>query len=151
MNTYWCQAEKPLVILLLYRGAGDDARLFSFAQYYLMEGVAVMNDEMEESMIKIRAIEDKYGLLEFRMALAQLVNVGISNLDKDYVEEEIEQILAQGEVEISNGAGGLITSDLLCESTRCSAELAEFGPWDLFRYIKDYVVIDKIKGFWLPS
>ena len=101
-----------------------------------------MSKEALNNMEAIRAIEDKYGLMPFRMGLANLIDMGISNLDKDSVDELLKEILAQGELDKANGKITIMTPELKCEILRCSAELAMFSIFTLFAYIKQYVYIE---------
>jgi hypothetical protein len=96
---------------------------------------------MQENIRAIRNIEDKYGLVLFRMGLSHLVDVGHSNLGDDAVEEGIRQIMAQGEVDKAAGKMPIMTPEYQCEILRCAAELAHFSIWTLFKYIKKYVVV----------
>ncbi len=87
---------------------------------------------MNDSMKAIRAIEDKYGLPLFGMALTHLVDVGVRNLNDDTVAECIKQIMADGEAD----KGQFMSPEFQCAIIRCAAELAKLSIWDLFRYIK---------------
>ena len=91
---------------------------------------------------EIRALEDKYGFIPFRMGLTHLVDVGINNLTDEAVEKGIEQIMAQGEADKANGKRFMMTPNCQCVILRCSAELAKYSPWTLFRYIKENISID---------
>ena len=101
-----------------------------------------MTKEMDEKMKEIQAIENKYGLMLFRMGLTHLVDAGVSSFDDNSVEEGIKQIVAQGEADEANGVKPIMTAEFKCEIMRCSAELSYFSIWTLFRYIKEYVVVD---------
>ena len=100
-----------------------------------------MSGNMKEKMREIRNIEDKYGLVLFRMGLTHLVDVGVRHLTEDNVEESIKQILAEGEADKANGIITFMTPQFRCEIVRCAAELAQFGIWELFGYIKKHVVV----------
>ncbi len=39
----------------------------------------------------IKSIEDKYGLILFRMGLTHLVDIGVRNFDEEAVQESIEE------------------------------------------------------------
>ncbi|GHV13429.1 hypothetical protein FACS1894219_08210 [Clostridia bacterium] len=90
-------------------------------------------------MKEIRALEDKYGTVLFRMGLSHLVDVGHRNLDIPYVEESIKDIMAQGEEDADSGKISIMTPEFQCEILRCAAELTRFSIWTLFAYIKKYV------------
>lgn len=90
----------------------------------------------------IRAVENSYGLLLFRMALTHLIDVGVRHLTDENVAEAVEQIKSCGDEDKSNGTIRLMTPDFECSIVRCAAELAKFGIWDLIRYIKSDVVTE---------
>lgn len=92
-------------------------------------------------MKEIRNIENKYGLVLFRMSLSHLVDVGHRNLTDENVEESVRQIMAQGEEDSANGKIPVMTLEFQCEIVRCAAELARFSIWTLFAYIKKYVEV----------
>ena len=97
-----------------------------------------MISDRTEAMQAIRNIEDKYGLILFRMGLSHLTDVGHRNLTDENVEDSIRQIMAKGEAnEIS-----VMTPEFQCEIVRCSGELARFSIWTLFAYIKQHVHVD---------
>ena len=98
-------------------------------------------NEKAEDFRNIKNIEDKYGLIRFRMGLTHLVDIGICHLDDDAVEEGIKQIMAKGEEDEANGIVSVMTPEFKCEILRCAAELANFSPWTLFAYIKKHVEI----------
>lgn len=97
----------------------------------------IMSNEMKE----IRNIENKYGLVLFRMGLSHLVDVGHRNLTDENVRESVEQIMAQVEEDAANGKISVMTPEFQCEIIRCAAELARFSIWTLFAYIKKYVEV----------
>ena len=99
-----------------------------------------MIDKMEDIQ-SIRNIENKYGLVLFRMALTHLVDTGHRNFGEAEVEESIAQIMSQGEKDKDNGKIPIMTPEFKCEVLRCAAELAKFSPWTLFAYIKEHVVV----------
>jgi phosphoserine aminotransferase len=101
-----------------------------------------MREETKENMRKIRNIEDEYGLLVFRGGLTQLVDVGVRNLNEKSVEEDVKKIMTQGKLDEANGKASFIAPEIQCEILRCAAELSKFSIWTLFRYIKEYVVVD---------
>ena len=96
---------------------------------------------IDNSIAEIRNLEDKYGLIPFRMGLTHLVDVGHRNLTDEDVEEAFRQIIAEGESDNENGIKTFLTPEFKCELVRCAAELAKFSIWDLFAYIKDHVTI----------
>jgi hypothetical protein len=97
---------------------------------------------MINNINKIKNLEDKYGLVLFRMALTHLVDVGVRNLTDENVEASIKQIIADGGANTANGVVTIMTPEFQCGIVRCAAELAKFGIWDLFGYIKKYVTTD---------
>ena len=101
-----------------------------------------LSKETQEILKEIQTVENKYGLMLFRMGLSHLVQVGYSNLDENSVEEGIKQILAQGEVDKANGVMTIMTPEFSCEILRCAFALTKFSIWNLFAYIKKYVVVD---------
>lgn len=96
---------------------------------------------MKDKMKEITAIEDKYGMLLFRMGLTHLVDVGIQNLDTGKVNENIRRIMATGNEDTTTGATRAITPETECNILRCASELSKFSIWTLFLYIKNYVHI----------
>ena len=94
---------------------------------------------IEEKIKEITNIENKYGLVLFRMGLSHLVDAGHRNLGDDEVEEGIRQIMAQGEKDKADGKIPVMTPEFLCEVLRCAAELSRFSIWTLFAYIKKHV------------
>jgi hypothetical protein len=101
----------------------------------------MMDRETKERMNEIRSIENKYGLMLFRMGLTHLVDVGHRNFGDDEVAEGVKQIMAQGEVDEDNGKISIMTPEFQCKIIRCAAELAKFSPWTLFAYIKKHLII----------
>ena len=96
---------------------------------------------MENKMNEIIAVENKYGLVLFRMGLTHLVDVGVRHLTDENVEESFSQIMAEGEANKADGAVAIMTPAFKCEIVRCAAELAKFGIWELFAYIKNHLVV----------
>ena len=92
-------------------------------------------------MDAITAVENKYGLVLFRMGLFHLVDVGVRHLDDENVEAAIRQIISEGETDKANGVITIMTPDFKCEIVRCAAELAKIGIGDLFAYIKKHLAI----------
>jgi hypothetical protein len=102
-----------------------------------MKGVLTMYDKMKE----ILALENKYGLLIFRMGLTHVMDIGLRNLAGDEVEGCVKQIMAQGEDDKTKGRISIMTPEFQCDIVRCAAELTRFSAWNLFAYIKEHVVI----------
>ena len=96
---------------------------------------------MSSKTQQISAIENKYGIVLFRMGLTHLVDVGIRHLTDENVEENIKQIKANGVEDKANGIVNIMSAEFQCEILRCAAELAKFSIWELFAYIKMYVAI----------
>jgi len=96
---------------------------------------------MKEEMKAIRKLEEKYGLVLFRMGLSHLVDVGHRNLTAENVDENVRQIMAKGEEDKANGKNPIMTPEFQCEILRCAAELSMFSIWTLFAYIKKHVII----------
>jgi len=102
-----------------------------------------MSEEMKVKMEEIRALEDKYSLMIFRMALTHLVDVGFrAFFDEGMVAAGIEAIMKQHEEDKTKDKTPILSSRFQCEVLRCSAELANFSIWTIFAYIKEYVVVD---------
>jgi hypothetical protein len=97
--------------------------------------------KMEDPLKDIRAIEDKYGLVPFRMGLSHLVDVGIRNLTDENIEEAFEQIRVKDKADIADGKIPVMTADFQCQIIRCASELAKFTPCTLFAYIKKHVEV----------
>ena len=96
---------------------------------------------MKDKIKAINALENKYGLVLFRMALTHLVDVGVRNLTAENVEESVKDILAKGKEDKVNGVVSVMTPEFQCDIVRCAAELARFNIWDLFYYIKKHVTV----------
>ena len=94
----------------------------------------------DEKMAQIRAVEDKYGLILFRMGLTHLIDVGARHLTEENVAETVKQIETEGKEDEVKGIKRIMTVEFQCDIVRCAAELAAFSIWDLIRYIKKYVV-----------
>ena len=101
---------------------------------------------MSSKMKEISAIENKYGLVLFRMGLTHLADVGVRHLTDENVEETIKRITAKGEEDQANGIITVMTAEFQCEILRCAAELANFSIWELFAYIKYHVAISNEGG-----
>jgi len=96
---------------------------------------------MDSSLSEIRKIENKYGLMMFRMGLSHLMDVGVRHMNDETVEESIQQIMAQEEADKADGKISIMTPEFQCEIVRCAAELAQHSIWTLFAYIKKYVEV----------
>jgi hypothetical protein len=88
-------------------------------------------------MKEIDVIANKYGHVVFRMGIAHMVDVGTRHLTDENVNEAIEQIKAKDEEAKANGSIPIMTAEFQCEIVRCAAELAKFGIWELFEYMKE--------------
>jgi predicted RNA-binding Zn-ribbon protein involved in translation (DUF1610 family) len=100
--------------------------------------VLILDDPLRD----IRALEDKYGLILFRMGLSHLFDVGHRNMTDENVEETIIQIKADYEAERANEKIPVMAVDFQCQIIHCAAELAKFSIWTLFAYIKEHVVVE---------
>jgi hypothetical protein len=96
---------------------------------------------MKNNMNELCNLENKYGLALFRMGLTHLVDIGVRHLTEDNVKEAINQIVAKDKEDKAGGVNSFMTAEFQCEILRCAAELAKFGVWDLFKYIKKHVVL----------
>jgi len=94
---------------------------------------------MNENMKKLTAIENKYGLMLFRMGLTYLVDVGSRNLTDNNIEESIKQIIAKDNEDKENGVIIVMSAEFQCEIIRCVTELSKFSIWTLFKYIKKHM------------
>jgi len=93
---------------------------------------------IKEQLKQIREIENRYGLMVFRMGLTHLVDVGHRNVSAD-VDVSIRQIMEDGE------SASIMTPELKCGILRCADELTKYSIWTLFAYIKKYVEIGGVK------
>ena len=94
---------------------------------------------MDKSLHGIRAVEDKYGLPLFRMALTHLIDVGVRNFSSEAVDNTLKQIEEQRAKEKQEGAKPAMSTEFQCAIIRCSAELSEFSIWEIITYIKKFV------------
>ena len=97
---------------------------------------------IDENMRNIQNIENRYGLIPFRMGLIHLMEIGSENMNDAAVEDCIKQIIAQGERDRANRVHSIMSPDFQCHIVRCAAELSQFSPWTLFTYVKKHVYID---------
>ena len=95
---------------------------------------------MEKDLDKISAVENKYGLVLFRMGLTYLIDVGVRHLNDENIDEYIHQI------GVETGNASIMTPDFKREVVHCAAELAKFSIWTLIAYIKKYVAVDYRKN-----
>lgn len=114
-------------------GAGDCRSIYEFISKYPKDN--------EEKMKEIQAVENKYGLVLFRMGLTHLADVGVRHLDEENVKAALSQIERDGETAKEQGVVQVMTPEFQCNIVRCAAELAAFSIWTLFEYIKKHVVI----------
>jgi len=100
-----------------------------------------MSNETKKQINEIRNIEDRYGLMLFRMALSHLVDVGHRNLNDENVAESVREIIAQAKKDKADGKIPVMTAEFQCDIVRCAAELTRFSIWTLFAYIKEHVAV----------
>jgi len=93
---------------------------------------------------EIRAVEDKYGIVLFRMGLTHLADVGLRHLTDEHVAEAIKQINENEKTDRANGVVNVMTAEFQCEIVRCASSLAKFSVWELFAYIKNHVAISEL-------
>jgi len=96
---------------------------------------------MTDGVKIISDIENRYGLVLFRMGLSHLADVGMRHLTDEFVEECVKQIIEKDEAAKSKGSIQIMSADFQCEIVRCAAELAKCDIWDIFYYVKGYVHI----------
>ena len=96
-----------------------------------------------DSIKAIQGVENKYGLVLFRMALIHLVDVGVRHLTNENVEESLQQIIAKDEEIKANGGFPIMTVGFQSDIVHCAAELAKFNIWDMFLYVKKHIHIDE--------
>ena len=99
---------------------------------------------MKEKLNEIQNIENKYGLVLFRMGLSHLVDTGHRNISDGDIEAGIQQIMAKGEEDTANGKIPVMTPEFQCEILRCATELTRYSIWALFAYIKKYVEVGSL-------
>ena len=95
----------------------------------------------KKNIESIRNIEDKYGLMAFRMGLTHIFDLGHRHMDDKAVEEGVKQIIAQAKKEGADGKISIMTPEFQCDILRCAAELSQFSIWTLFAYVKEHVVV----------
>ena len=96
---------------------------------------------MDDNLKEIQDIENKYGLILFRMGLSHLMDIGIRNMDDGYLDEAIKQILTKEEDYKATGKIAVMTPEFQMEILHCSFELSKYSIWTLFTYIKKYIEI----------
>lgn len=101
-----------------------------------------MSEEASNNMKEIRALEDKYGYIPFRMGLTHLFDAGFSNFNETFVEEGLKLILAEEEEHKKNGTRDCMSPDFKRGILHCSAELAKYSILTLFAYIKEHINVD---------
>lgn len=89
---------------------------------------------------EIQKIEDKYGLLCFRMGLSHLFDCGHQNITEECVEKTKIQIMKEAEADTS-GNISLFSPETQCHLMDIVLELAQFSLWDLLAYVKTNVEI----------
>jgi len=101
-----------------------------------------LSEEAQGKMKEIRALENKYGYIIFRMAFTHVMDAGCSNFDDDSVEKGFKSILAEEEAQKASGERSFVTPDCKRKILSCSAELAKFSIMTLFAYIKEHFIVD---------
>lgn len=80
---------------------------------------------------EIQAIENKYGMMLFRMAFTHLMDVGRRHMsDPELVAESCKTIRE------TTKPNSIMTADFQCSIMECAAELTQFSIDDLLRYVK---------------
>jgi hypothetical protein len=100
-----------------------------------------IDNATKEYLKEINNIENKYGLVLFRMGLTYLFDVGHRCFDDDFVDESIKRITTEEEAAKLRNKISVMTPEFQCEIVRCAAELSLFSIWTLFTYIKKYMHI----------
>lgn len=95
---------------------------------------------MSKRIQEVKAIEDKYGIYLFNMALTFLVDIGHQFLNENTVEDIIKDIVTDDEYCPENKIP-IITRDFKCTVIRCASEIAKYSVWEIVAYIKDCVHI----------
>ena len=120
-------------------------RLFLLSKTFstILEGdVLNLSEEAQGQMKEIQALENKYGLIPFRMSMVNLFEVGRENFDDDSTEKWLEQIQAEEDEEKTSGKRSCVRPDFKRHILQCTVELAKFSSLTLFAYIKKHFVID---------
>ena len=98
--------------------------------------------ELSKKLNEIRAIENKYGLVIFRMGLTHLIEIGTRHFTEESLAECLQQIETEAETDKAENRIPIMTPEFKCEIVRCAAELAKFSIWTVIAYIKKYVSVD---------
>lgn len=86
---------------------------------------------------EIQAIENKYGMMIFRMAFTHLMDVGHRHMsDPEMVSESCKTIRE------TTSDNSFMTADFQCSLMECAAELTQFSIDDLLRYVKTDFMFD---------
>lgn len=86
---------------------------------------------------EIQAIENKYGMMLFRMAFSHLVDVGHRHMsDPELVAKSCKTIKE------TTPGNSIMTADFQCSLMECAAELTQFSIDDLLRYVKTDFMFD---------
>lgn len=101
-----------------------------------------LSDEAQANMKEIQALENKYGLMVFRMGLVHLFDSGHGNFSDELVEGGLRLIATEEEAGKAEGRREFISPDFKRSILSCSAELSKFSIVTLFAYIKEYFVVD---------
>lgn len=80
---------------------------------------------------KIQAIENKYGMMLFRMAFTHLMNVGHQHMSNPELLAESCKTIRE-----KTKPNSIMTADFQCSLMECAAELTQFSIDDLLRYVK---------------
>ena len=88
---------------------------------------------------EIQAIENKYGLVMFRMGLIHLVDVGIRHFNDESIEAAFKKIEADVKEAEKQGHESFMTPEFQRGIVNCAAELAKYSPLELFKYIKKHL------------
>ena len=100
-----------------------------------------LSKEVQANMKKIKALEDKYHPMVFRMGFVRLFSAGHANFDEMFIDEGFKQILEDEETEKTTGEKSPISPDLRREIWQCAVELSVFRILTLFTYIKKHLYI----------
>ena len=99
--------------------------------------------DKETAIRNIKKLEDKYGIMIFRMGLTALVDLGRNNLsDGRKADSFISGIMKQNDVSEYTDNTPIISAECQCEILRCATALTDFSIWDVFAYIQKYVHIE---------
>ena len=96
---------------------------------------------MSVDLTEIYKIENKYGLVLFRMGFTHLVEIGTRHFTDENIAECFQQIEMEAESDKATNRISIMTPEFKCEIVRCAAELSKISIWTLFAYIKEYVMV----------